>query len=354
MPIPSSATSIVANALCKVFEIPKNIEDYCCAIEDVFGQVQSALLQVHIFEDIAKDHELPLELLRQIQYVLTSIVKVCAHVVKYKQGKRTYRLMQKVKVAFGGDVELSKAMEEFKEYAYQQQAVRGTIALAAALDTKGNSEELLKQFLHQRTLAEKIHDGMQGVVGRKERVDTLIKIQETFGVKLELDNNTTPECEEIEERCLPSTGDWIWNLEEYKNWSDPGNKITPHVLLMSGPASSGVSVRPWSVLESCREEGTSISLDELTQCFNRRALRLLKLPSVLRFDRVKQDAYMWPIISSLSQRTMQSGSKEARKTRWISRSKVLHSRSRVLIRLSGRHLASHCRMSLANKKSLRP
>ncbi|XXH00877.1 hypothetical protein Hte_007228 [Hypoxylon texense] len=243
IPIPSSAANIASSALCFVFDIPVAIQGYNDAIDQVFGEVSPALSQFAIYESI--DNVNPL-LIQKIHLVMVSIVKLCAHVVKYRQGRRRDRLLKKIKSIFDEDSGLSAEMAEFKRAVQQQRDVEGTVMLALVVDTRAM---LLEKFIVFAKTTEETHQlvqetqkDVQGFRDDADRSKTLIKIRDTLGVPatVRLDANTTQTCTNIYERCLNRTGSWIWEHSSYTAWTAPNkDKETSHVLLLSGPASSG-------------------------------------------------------------------------------------------------------------------
>jgi hypothetical protein len=82
--------NITSTALCLVFDIPESIKGYNDAINLVFGEVSSALSQFQIYQSM--DNVDPL-LIKRIHQVMVSFVKLCAHVVKYRQGRKRDRLL---------------------------------------------------------------------------------------------------------------------------------------------------------------------------------------------------------------------------------------------------------------------
>jgi hypothetical protein len=196
-------------------------------------------------------------LLKKIQLVLISFVRICAHVVKYRQGRKRDRVWRQIKSIFDDDSGLADEMSKFKQALQQQRDVEGTVTLAVVVKMQQNVAELLeKSVAFDKTIAEThlaVQDTQKGVQALKDdadRIKTLIKIRDTLGVPstVRLDSNTTQTCTSISNRCLDGTGAWIWKHHAYVSWTAPREKgmDTSHVLLVSGPPSSGkdVSHRP--------------------------------------------------------------------------------------------------------------
>jgi Cdc6-like AAA superfamily ATPase len=83
--------------------------------------------------------------------------------------------------------------------------------------------------------------GVQSLNAEQDRIKTLIKIRDALGVlsTVRLDSRTTQTCADINHQCLDGTGSWLWTHEAYTTWTAPKDKDTSHVLLVSGPRSSG-------------------------------------------------------------------------------------------------------------------
>ncbi|KAJ7619345.1 hypothetical protein FB45DRAFT_930509, partial [Roridomyces roridus] len=249
-PIPAVAANVTSSALAFVFDIPQAIKGYNDAVDQVFSEVSSALSQFQIYGSMEK---IDPALAKQIHLVLTSFVKLCAHVVKYRQGSRRARLLRHLKSVFDDDSGLSDEMTEFKRVLQQQRDIEGTLTLAAVVETKHDVAILLERFIVFGKTVDETHQavqdtqkGVQALKDDADRMKTLTKIRDTLGVpqRVRLDAKTTQTLTSIAERCLPGTGDWIWTHETYLAWTAAmkdreASASSSHILLVSGPSSSG-------------------------------------------------------------------------------------------------------------------
>lgn len=245
IPFPQGAANLASNALCLVFDIPKAIGDYDDAITAVFSEVASTLTQFKIYESMEKIDRL---LLRQTHLVIVSFVKVCAHVITYRQGGKRLRVVHKVKAVFDDDSGLKNEMTEFRRLLQSQRDVEGTITLSVALETRQDMVKVLESFA---VLSETAKDTRQAVQFLKEKADrdtTLRNIRDILGVPstVHLDARTTETCNKIVEKCSDGTGTWIWTHQAYtawtgakSRWSPTTTNSNPYVLLVSGPPCSG-------------------------------------------------------------------------------------------------------------------
>ncbi|KAI0139513.1 hypothetical protein F4776DRAFT_592485 [Hypoxylon sp. NC0597] len=246
IPIPASAANITSSALCLVFDIPEAIKGYNDAVDQVFSEVSSALSQFQIYTSMKNVDPV---LIQKIHLVMISFVKLCAHVVKYRQGRKRDRFKRQFMSIFDDDSGLSDEMTKFKQALQQQRDVEGTVTLAVVVETRQDVAMLLEQSIVFGKTTEETHllvqETQKDVQSFKDDVDrskTLIKIRDTLGVPttVRLDTNTTQTCTNIYDRCLPGTGSWIWTHDAYTAWTAPNkDKETSHVLVLSGPASSG-------------------------------------------------------------------------------------------------------------------
>ncbi|KAI1205040.1 uncharacterized protein F4807DRAFT_444317 [Annulohypoxylon truncatum] len=246
IPIPASAANIASSALCFVFDIPQAIKGYNDAINQVFGEVSSALSQFHIYTSIQNINP---ELIQRIHLVMVSFVKLCAHVVNYRQGRKRDRLLRQIKSIFDDDSGLGDEMTKFKQALQQQRDVEGTVTLAVVVKTQQDVAMVLEQSVifgktvdetHQ--LVQETQKDVQSFKDDANRSKTLIKIRDALGVwaTVRLDTNTTQTCTDIYERCHNRTGSWIWMHDAYTAWTVPNkDKKTSHILILSGPPSSG-------------------------------------------------------------------------------------------------------------------
>ncbi|KAI1376576.1 hypothetical protein F4677DRAFT_418942 [Hypoxylon crocopeplum] len=246
IPIPASAANIASSALCIVFDIPEAIKGYNDAVDQVFSEVSSALSQFQIYTSMKNVNPV---LIQKIHLVMISFVKLCAHVVKYRQGRRRDRLLRQIKSIFDEDSGLGDEMAEFKRALQQQRDVEGTVTLAVVAETQHDVAILLEQSIVFGKTTEETHQlvqetqkDVQSFKDDADRSKTLIKIRDTLGVPatVRLDANTTQTCTNIYDRCLSRTGSWIWTHDAYTAWIAPNkDKETSHVLILSGPPSSG-------------------------------------------------------------------------------------------------------------------
>jgi hypothetical protein len=246
--MPAAAANITASALSLVFDIPENVKDYGAAVDQVFGEISSTLSQFRIYRSM---ESLDPTLVKQVHLVLVCFVKLCAHVVKYRQGRKRYRFLKQVQAIFDDDTDLAADMEEFKRVLQQQRDVEGTITLAVAVETKHDVALLLEKSIIFGKLTEEtnlaVQDIQKGVQAFKDdaaRTKTLSVIRDALGVPttVRLDSSTTQTCTGISEKCVNGTGTWIWTNEEYNTWVGPKNKSSSHVLVLSGPPSSGKTI----------------------------------------------------------------------------------------------------------------
>lgn len=230
-----------------MFDIPEAIKGYNDAIDQVFSEVSSALSQFQIYSSM--DNVDPV-LIQKIHLVMVSFVKICAHVVKYRQSRRRDRFLRQVKSIFDDDSGLGDEMAEFKRVLQQQRDVEGTITLAVVVETRHDLAMLLEQFVVFGKTTEETHQvvqdtqkGVQALRDDADRIKTLIKIRDTLGVPstVRLDANTTQTCNNIYDRCLDGAGSWIWTHDAYTTWISPekDQDVSSHVLVLSGPPSSG-------------------------------------------------------------------------------------------------------------------
>ncbi|KAI1779641.1 hypothetical protein F4818DRAFT_400079 [Hypoxylon cercidicola] len=246
IPIPSSAANIASAALCFVFDIPVAIRGYNDAVDEVFSEVSSALSQFQIYTSMNNVDPI---LIQKIHLVMVSFVKLCAHVVKYRQGRKRDRFLRQFKSIFEEDSGLGAEMDQFRKALRQQRDVEGTVTLAVVVETKHDIAIILEQSIVFAKTTEETHQlvqetqkDVQNFRDDADRSKTLIKIRDTLGVPatVRLDTNTTQTCTNIYDRCLNRTGSWIWEDEAYTAWTAPNkDKETSHVLVLSGPASSG-------------------------------------------------------------------------------------------------------------------
>lgn len=225
-----------------MFDIPEKIKGYDDAIDNVFSQVASALLQFQIYRSM---ENLDPQLLRQIHMVLASFVKLCAHVVKFRQGGKRGRLSERLKVVFAMNTDLDDELSEFKDLLQGQKDVEGTVTLKEVMETKKDLEHLSMTVVTFGKITEEIlqvtqetQKGVRSLNDDSERTKELTKIRETLSIAptVHLDTTTTQTCTDLASKCSEDTGSWIWENDAYKSWRDLKGK---DILVVSGSPSSG-------------------------------------------------------------------------------------------------------------------
>ncbi|KAJ7678121.1 hypothetical protein DFH06DRAFT_1291418 [Mycena polygramma] len=241
VPFPGSAANAVSGALSFVLDTPKTIKGYKDGIDQVFSDVSSALAQFHIYGSMEKLHSPPL--IHQIHLVMVSFIKVCAHVVKYRQGSRADRLHQQFKFVLRDDSGLGKEMENFRHALQQQRDLEGTVMLSVVVDTQAGMVQTLEKLVVIGKTTEDTHQRVRAFTDKADRTETLNKIRNALSLPetLSLDANTTSMCTAVSEKCLDNTGTWIWSNSAYTAWTAPKDTRGPHVLFLTGPPSSGKS-----------------------------------------------------------------------------------------------------------------
>ncbi|KAF4553620.1 Hypothetical protein D9617_6g093510 [Elsinoe fawcettii] len=266
IPLPSSAVNITSSALLMVFDIPGAVKGYNDAIDEVFNEISSVLSQFRLYTATQQIDKL---LIKQIHSVMVSFVKVCAQVVKHRQGSRLERVFKRTKSILEGDTELGGEMAAFKRLLQQQRDVEGTLTLTTVLDTRRDIADVLEQAcstgraVQEVTLitsetrlvvgeirqiaqdtqrgVEETQKGVKSLNDESNRNSDLKKIREALSVdpNVRLDTRSTQTCKSIHDKCRPGTGSWIWTDDAYKDWTNSADEDSSHVLLLMGPPNSG-------------------------------------------------------------------------------------------------------------------
>ena len=236
---------MTGNALAKAFDYPQAALDYEKAVNQVFGEVSSALSQFHIYQSI---ENIPPALTKQIHLVLVSFVKVCAHVVKYRQGGKKQRFFQKIKSIMDDDKGLVGEMDEFKRVLQQQRDIEGTITLRVAMESQLDIVKVLdkitaigettEEFTH---FVQQTQQGVQTMKDDSERIKVLTKARNNLdlGEQMSLDGNTTEFVTKLARTVANGTGTWIWDNPSYKSWVNTASNKDNQLLFISGPLYSG-------------------------------------------------------------------------------------------------------------------
>ncbi|KAJ7228129.1 hypothetical protein B0H12DRAFT_1030126 [Mycena haematopus] len=250
IPIPGAASQLVSNALCFVFDTPKAIKGYIDAIDQVFSDVSSALSQFQIYGSMENLYSRPL--LNQIHLVMASVIRVCAHVVKYRQSTWADRLGKQLKFVVRDDSGLAKEMASLNRVLQRQRDVEGTVTLAVMVEARNDLLVIGKTTGETNQSVRVMKDNV-------DRIGTLNKIRNALSLPetLSLDASTTPACTELCEKCLDGTGKWVWDHPAYTAWTAPKDTQDPRILFLTGPPSSGRSSVAALITRSLEEQQKS-------------------------------------------------------------------------------------------------
>lgn len=145
IPIPSAAANIAGSALCFVFDIPERVNSYNDAVDRVFTDVSSTLSQFRIYESTGHiNSAVHAPLVEQVHLVMVSMVRICAHVVKYRQGGVRHRIKNQLTSIFENNTPLNEEMSEFRRLLQAQRDVEGTVTLSVLIETQLGVAELLE------------------------------------------------------------------------------------------------------------------------------------------------------------------------------------------------------------------
>lgn len=244
-----------------MFDIPEKIHSYNKAVDSVFTEVSTALAQFQIYESMGSmDPSLQTLLAERIHLVMVSIVKICAHVVKYRQGRKRDRFKKQVASILDNNTPLSAEMDEFNKLLEAQRGVEGTVALSVLVETHSGVVQLLESFAVFSKAAEETTQGVQALKDDNDRTKTLKKIRDTLQVPsiVHLDTRSTQTCTDIAIKCLPGTASWLWTHSAFTSWTEGDMKYSgrecSNMLLVSGPPSSGKTMVTTQIVKRLEEE----------------------------------------------------------------------------------------------------
>ncbi|KAJ7619352.1 hypothetical protein FB45DRAFT_156829 [Roridomyces roridus] len=121
IPLPAAATNVIFAALDHALVIPQSIKGGIDTINGVFSHISAALSELRIYDSMPN---IDPSLAAGIQLILMSFVKLCAYVVKYRQGGWKARLRQTCKSIFG-DSDLTDDLAAFDQLVKQQHDIEG-------------------------------------------------------------------------------------------------------------------------------------------------------------------------------------------------------------------------------------
>ncbi|KAG8668348.1 hypothetical protein FPOAC1_007727 [Fusarium poae] len=222
----AGSLAITSKALGLVLNIPQQNHDYAEAVDKVFREVSTALSEFDLYRKV--NHT---PLLREIHEVLRCLVKLCAVVVKHKQGGRAEAALKAFNRSLGVDNELQQQLVEFRlamQNKNQKQTTVMFVNLEKVKEDAGQTKDMAKATYVEQ-----------------HRPKILRKIGEYLDVPptVNIDTTSTQTRKNISDKCFKNTGQWIWKHEDYRIWIGKDDAVMrrsmPHALLVLGAQSTG-------------------------------------------------------------------------------------------------------------------
>lgn len=208
-------------------------------VGQVFGDLSPVLYRCRIYESMNKVEESFASYLRA---VIISVIKLCAHVVKYRQHGLKPKTAERIRAILDQDTHLKTEMETLQDLIQCLDSLEGTVTLYEVLSIGG--------------LVGEMNEGVKVLTDKHDLDKKLDQIRSALGVEstVRLDNRTTQTRMHLSAQCYEGTGSWIWENDQYLKWTSIEKGIYSRVLLLSGPVSSGKTLVSAAITKRLEEQ----------------------------------------------------------------------------------------------------
>lgn len=224
-----------------MFSVPAKVQGYDEAVDQVFGKMSSVLSRCRIYKSMTTVNK---ELASHIRPVTISVIKLCAYVVKHRQGGLKPRMYGRMEAILTQDTNLDTEMKTLQALLKQQDSLEGTITLGEVLKISGVTEET--------------NENVKMLINKLDLDETLDKIRNALDIdsRVRFDNRTTQTRIRLSEQCYEGTGSWIWKNEQYLTWVaiGSGQEKRSRMLLLLGPPCSGKTLVSAAITKHLEEQ----------------------------------------------------------------------------------------------------
>lgn len=262
------------NAMQALISIPAKISKFHDDLARLFAEMSAYMKQFKIYRRMEQFAEVDVELKQCTHKVMIVFVDICAISIDIISGSRLKKLKTLGKIAlFDNDSGVQDKLEELKRLVVHQGQISDAITLEHVLRSEQELTSSIKTVLETlkqasensgRLLEEKSQEILDEIAATRLTLRTVDartealqkdandrkgerKQQELLNQaykKLSIDQESIRDLEKEFNRmrgdCLQSTGDWLRDIDVYRNWSDFESEVDSP-LLLSGSNGSGKS-----------------------------------------------------------------------------------------------------------------
>ena len=271
------------NAMHALISIPAKISKFHDNIALLFSEISAFMKQFKIYRRIEQFAEIDVELKQCTHKVMIVFVDICAISIGIISGSKWTKITSLGKLAlFDNDSGVQNKLDELKRLVIQQGQISDAITLEHVLRSEQEltgSIRIVLQTLKQdsessgKLLEEKSQKIIEGIAatrfdlrtlqkdaedrkGERKQQDLFVQACKKLLIDQESIRKLGGTFDQMRDDCLPYTGDWLGDIEEYKSWSDLESEVdTP--LLLSGSNGSGKSHLAVAALDDLKRRYSS-------------------------------------------------------------------------------------------------
>ena len=274
------------NAVQALVNIPTKIDKFYDDLAHLFEDISAFMKQFKIYQRIEQYAEVDIELKQCTTKVIIVFVDICALSIDILSGSRMKKFKTLAKIAlFDNDSGVRDKLEEMERLIIHQGQISDAVTLEHVLrsekDTTSSikavssllqenseasrmlleekSEEILNELAANRSTLRAVEAGMEALQKDTTEKNSERKQQEIFKdlcKKLSVDRDRIQKSDpkdydQMRSDSLPGTGNWLKDVEAYREWIDLQSQVdTP--LLLTGSNGSGKSHLAFAALDELK------------------------------------------------------------------------------------------------------
>jgi DNA replication protein DnaC len=257
--------SLCFNAISFLLDIPKQVHDFHGEINAIFAEVGPAMTQFKVYQRMDENTGVDESLRAAIHEVMVSFVDICADCINIHKEGRWKSLKRNAKRIILDDKSVQTELENFKELTQRQFNLQATLTLEVALETKQYARFIKTTIVEIETNTKAIKTDVSSLVeaNQKRSLDETYKghlatIKKKLGLKDEQVANASHLSETMWENSIENGGEWLNDLDQYKEWVDRNN-TNAHLLLLTGGPGTGKSYLVSTIAQMIRSQNSASS-----------------------------------------------------------------------------------------------
>ena len=274
------------NAVQALINIPTKIDKFYDDLAHLFEEVSAFMKQFKIYQRIEQYAEVDIELKQCTTKVIIVFVDICALSIDILSGSKMKKFKTLAKIAlFDNDSGVRDKLEEMERLIIHQGQISDAITLehvlrsekettsslkavssllietseASRMLLEEKSDEILSELAANRNTLQAVEAGMEALQKDTTKKNSEREQQELFKdlcKKLLVDRDRiqksdAKDFDQMRSDSLPDTGNWLKDVEAYKEWIDLQSVVeTP--LLLTGSNGSGKSHLAFAALDDLK------------------------------------------------------------------------------------------------------